>query len=83
MAIHVKIDRLVLNGLHVHTGQVPEIRAGIERELKAMAMSRIEAGKLKSTPSRVDGGAITMQAASNSKTLANHIAKVVYKGMTP
>ena len=81
MKIHLRIERLVLDGVSVHQPRL--LRAALEQELAGQLMQGGLSPELRSggaLPS-VRGGAIELGQGSNPARLGTQIAGAVYRGI--
>jgi hypothetical protein len=80
MAIHVHIERLILDGIAVSAGQRPQLQAAVEAELgRLLAAGGLGSGLAQgSATAAVAGGSIQLTHSNEPGTLGQQIAQAAY-----
>jgi len=83
MSINLHIERLVLDGLTLHTYQKAELKTVVESELKRLLVLKGINSEVQSAHGLrvVSGGSIDVENTSQSTSLGRQIGNAVYRGI--
>lgn len=76
-AVHLHIERLVLDGLPLAAAEVPRFRAALEQELGRLLAAASTPGWPGGAVARLDAGAVHLAAGGSARTWGRQVAQTL------
>jgi hypothetical protein len=83
MNINLHIERLMLDGLSVASGEAALVQAAVEAELGRLLTSNLFASASSFAEARVAGGEIHLRPGASARDLGVEIGRSVFASLTP